>query len=151
MPLSQEEYDAIIGDSTKVISENIVWEGSSHSPARQFRVDIDSDEGHPIFVKGWYNPRSDKLSFAIIHRTVGDRIYGLDLGAGHSNPDGSLVGEKHKNYWRPGSRDKWAYVPEDITETLERPVAVWQQFCAEANLRHSGTMFHPNIQGESLL
>ena len=146
MALSQQEYDEIIADNTKVIVEDIGWEGAANSPTREFRIDIDSNEGYPIFVKGWYNPPSGKLSYAIIHRSVG-RIYGLDLGADHQNPDGQPVGEKHKNYWVPGSRDKWAYVPEDITETWHRPVVVWNQFCAEANLRHLGAIQDPITQG----
>ena len=150
MTLSQPEYDAIIEDDTKVIAENIAWEGTPNSPTREFRIDIDSDEGHPIFLKGWYNPASGKLSYAIIHRSVG-RIYGLDLGADHCNPDGKPVGEKHKNYWVPGRRDRWAYVPEDITEAWDRPVDVWRQFCAEARLTHSGIMAPPVVQGTVLL
>ena len=67
LALSQQEYDAIISDRTKVIEEDIVWEGPGNSPTREFRIDIDSSEGYPIFVKGWYNPRSGKLSFSIIH------------------------------------------------------------------------------------
>ena len=145
MTLSQQEYNAIIDDDTKVVAEDIAWQPRSNSPAREFRIDIDSDEGYPIFVKGWYNPFSGKLSYAIIHRSVG-RIYGLDLGAEHRNPNGELVGEKHKNYWVPGSRDNWAYVPEDITETWNRPVAAWKQFCDEARLRHTGTIQYPLTQ-----
>jgi hypothetical protein len=60
--MSQQEYDAIINDRTKVIEADIVWEGAGNSLTREFRMDIASDEGHPIFVKGWYNPRSGKLS-----------------------------------------------------------------------------------------
>ncbi len=128
--LSQVEYEDIIKDTTKEgyhqrITEDISWEGGSNSRAKEFRIDIDSGEGYLIFVKGWFNPFSGKLSYAIIHRTVG-RIYGLDLGADHCNPDGEFVGEKHKNYWVPDSRDKWAYVPEDITETWNHPVAAWE-------------------------
>ncbi len=145
--MSQQEYDAIIDDRTKVIEADIVWEGAGNSLTREFRMDIASDEGHPIFVKGWYNPRSGKLSFSIIHRTVGGRIYGLDLGAEHYNPDGKPVGEKHKNYWVSGYRDKWAYVPDDITGTWDRPIQVWEQFCAEVSLSHSGTIRHPDTQG----
>ncbi len=151
MPLSRPEYEALIGDDTKSIAGDIEWEGRPNTLARQFRVDIDSESGHPIFVNGWYNPNSGKLSYALIHRTVG-RIHGLDLGADHCNPDGEFVGEKHKNYWVPGSRDKWAYVPDDITETWDRPVAVWAQFCAEINLRHEGTLREPGfVQGASLI
>ncbi len=90
MTLDQQEYEAIINDNTKVITEDIVWEGRPNSPMRKFRIDISSDEGYPIFVKGWYSPRSGKLSYAIIHLTVG-RIYGLDLGAAHCNPDGKIA------------------------------------------------------------
>ena len=150
MPLSQQEYDDIINDTTKVIGEDIAWESGRNSPVKDFRIDIDSDDGHPIFVKGWYNASSGKLSYAIIHRGVG-RIYGLDLGADHINPNGEPVGEKHKNYWVPGSRDKWAYVPDDITETWNHPAAVWRQFCDEANLRHLGTIQDVVVQGSMLL
>lgn len=146
MVLSRDDYNAIINDDSKAITEDIVWERASNSPAREFRIDIDSSEGYPIFVKGWFNPYSGKLSYGIIHRSVG-RIYGLDLGADHRNPDGERVGEKHKNYWVPGSRDKWAYVPQDISETWNRPVAVWSQFCKEARLYHSGTIHNPATQG----
>ncbi len=150
MSLSQVEYDAIINDETKVIAGNIEWEGNRHSPARKFRVDIDSSEGYPILVDAWCNFASAKLSFSIIHRSVG-RIYGLDLGADHQNPDGTFVGEKHKNHWVPGSRDKWAYVPGDITETWEHPVEVWRQFCHEARISHYGEMQVPAIQGALML
>ena len=145
MTLSQSEYDDIINDHTKSIAGDIAWEGPSPGLARKFRIDIESPDGYPIFVQGWYNFGSGKLSYAIIHRAVG-RIYGLDLGAEHYNPDGELMGEKHKNYWVPGSRDKWAYVPDDITATWEQPVEVWEQFCAEARITHSGTMQPPSFQ-----
>ena len=151
MTLSQQEFEDIINDGTKIIADDIKWEGSNNAPTREFRVAVESDAGYPIFVKGWYNPRSGKLSFAIIHRTVGGRIYGLDLGADHQNPDGNLVGEKHKNFWSPGSRDKWAYIPQDITETWNRPVEVWKQFCDEANLKHLGNILHPDTQAEMMI
>ena len=150
MTLSQQEYEAIINDMTKVIYEDITWEGAGNSSMCQFTVDIQSDDAHPIFVKGWYNPLSGKLSYSIIHRSVG-RIYGLDMGADHVNPNGEPVGEKHKNYWVPGRRDKWAYVPEDITESWNRPGAVWGQFCAEAKIWHLGVIHDPVVQGSMLL
>ena len=139
MTLSQEEFKAIINNQTKVIPENIEWRAGRNSSALEFRSDIFIVEGHPIFVRGWFYPDSGKLSYSIIHRSVG-RIYGLDLGAQHRNPDGQLVGETHKNFWREGYRDKWAYSPEDITAPWNNPFKVWEQFCAEANLVHSGTM-----------
>lgn len=151
MPLSVDEYQAIIDDHTKRIWGNIAWEGRPTAYQRQFRVEVDSESGHPLFIKGWYNAGASKLSYALIHRVAG-RIYGLDLGADHINPDGQSVGEKHKNYWVPGYRDRWAYVPNDITEPWQRPVAVWSQFCAELHLRHEGTLSDPGaVQGAALL
>lgn len=145
MTLSQSEYEEIINDDAKTIEGDIIWENADNPQAQRFRAEIESN--YPIFINGWYNPFSGKLSYAIIHRRVG-RIYGLDLGAEHRNPDKQLVGEKHKNYWREGHRDKWAYVPEDITEPYSHPEAVWEQFCAEAKLRHSGSISSPSVQTE---
>lgn len=114
-------------------------------------MDVDSASGHPIFIKGWYNAHAGKLSYALIHSRAG-RIHGLDLGADHCNPDRKPVGQKHKNYWVPGSRDKWAYEPDDITKPWHCPVAVWAQFCVEINLLHAGTLPDPGVtQGAALL
>ena len=145
MPLSQEEYTNILDDYTKSIVGDIAWEKDAYTPAHRFRADVQSD--YPLFLNGWYNPASHKLSYAIIHQGEG-RIYGLDLGADHRNPNGDRVGEKHKNYWVPGQRDKWAYPPQDITEPWDRPIEVWRQFCDEAKLRHLGIMRPPIIQME---
>ncbi len=151
MTLSQGEFEDILNDDTKRISTDIDWsDDQDHSPAQEFRAEIESASGRSMFIRGWYSPMSGKLSFAMILRGEG-RIYGLDLGADHRNRNGVRVGEKHKNCWREGYRDKYAYVPPDITEPWERPVAVWRQFCAEANLTHSGTMREPEVQREALL
>jgi hypothetical protein len=61
----------------------------------------------------------------------------------HPNLDGTRVGEKHKHAWTEDLGIKDAYVPEDITATLDEPVRVWEQFCAEAKVVHSGQMGVP--------
>ena len=143
MTLSQQEYSSILSDSSKHIQADILWGNDvDNSPARVFRVEIRSESGYPLFIAGRYNPVAGKLSYSLILRGTG-RIYGLDLGVGHRNPDGELVGEIHKNYWTPGYRDSWAFVPEDITETWDRPVEVWRQFCDEARIRHLGRLNSP--------
>ena len=101
----------------------------------------------PLFVIGRYNSVVGTLTYALIHRAAG-RIYALDLGTDHHNPDCNRVGEKHKHRWTEGFRDKQAYVPEDITESWDRPVEVWGQFCAEARIRHTGRMDPPAVQEE---
>jgi hypothetical protein len=59
------------------------------------------------------------------------------------NPDGRLVGEKHKHRWTELHQAKEAYVPPDITSPVSDPVAVWTQFCAEASITHNGTLQVP--------
>ena len=100
-----------------------------------------------MYVVGRYNRMAGTLSFSLIHRGAG-RIYALDLGADHHNPTCQRTGEKHKHTWTQEFRDKHAYVPEDITETWDKPVAVWAQFCKEANIVHEGKLAVPTFQEE---
>ena len=146
--ITQQEFNAILADTTKTIEGDLAWsDDEDHSPAIEFRAEVRSEAGYPLFVVGRYNPMAGTLSFAIIHRGAG-RIYGLDLGADHHNPTCQRVGEKHKHRWTEAFRDKEAYVPDDITESQDHPVSVWAQFCKEANIRHDGMLTAPVIQEE---
>ena len=148
MAVREEEVESILADSTKHIAGDIVWAADvDHSPAKEFRIEVQTDNEYPLFVAGRFNPFSGKLSFALILRGTG-RVYALDLGKDHRNPQGVRIGEKHKHRWMDGLRDTSAYVPVDITETWDRPLAVWDQFCAEARLRHDGMMHAPQLQDE---
>lgn len=143
-PEMDADYKAIIDDEAKSITENIVWHDAPNSAtAQEFRVNVDYPEVDALFIKGRYNPSAGKLSYALVIPRVG-RIYGLDMGRNHNNPNREAVGTTHKNYWVEGAEDDWAYAPEDITASLNDPVEVWRQFCAEANIRHTGTMARPS-------
>lgn len=143
MPLTQLEFDALLADVTKRIDKDIDWsEDEDHSPSVEFRAEVTSDVGYPLFVKGSYNALAKALSFALIHRAVG-RIYALDLGKDHHNPSCQTVGELHKHRYTEQYRDKNAYVPSDITAPVDDPVSVWKQFCTEANIIHTGIMHVP--------
>ena len=143
MTISLQEFETILADDTKEIAQDVVWgEDEDHSPAKEFRATVVSEGGHPLFVVGRYNFPAGTLSYALIHRGAG-RIYAIDLGADHHNPDCNRTGEKHKHRWAEGFRDKQAYVPEDITEPWERPIEAWGQFCTEARIRHTGKMYSP--------
>jgi hypothetical protein len=146
--LTRQEFDVILADTTKRILGDIDWrEDADHSPAREFRIEVSSDSGWPIFIVGRWNPYAGTLSYVLIHRGAG-RIYGLDLGADHHNPTCERVGEKHKHAWTEEFRDKQAYVPSDITASWDQPVEVWRQFCRQANITHQGQMHPPSGQGE---
>lgn len=144
MSLSQMEFDAILKDNSKTIKGDIIWR--EESLWFKFKAEIQIDFGnYQLSVRGTYNPMIDALSYHLIYPPYG-RIYGLDLGKNHRNPNGELVGEKHKHRWSEIYCDKQAYVPPDITASAQDPVQVWNQFCREANLQHQGRMSPPDLQ-----
>ena len=141
--LTRQEFEAILADTAKRIEGDISWAADEdHSPAREFRAEILSAQSPNLFVVGWYNQLTEKLNYTIVHRDFG-RIYALNIGAAHRNPNSELVGDKHKHYWSERARDRMAYVPDDITEPWDRPVEAWRQFCREANIDHRGVMLPP--------
>lgn len=141
--MTQFEFEQLMADTTKRISGDISWsDDEDHSPAVEFRVDVGSQTGYTLFVKGSYNPIAQTLTYALIYPSVG-RIYALDMGKDHHNPSCINVGDKHKHRWNEQLRDKEAYVPEDITASVTDPVAVWQQFCTESSITHEGVMHAP--------
>jgi hypothetical protein len=143
MALTQAEFESLIDDTSKRIDGDIGWDDDEdHSPSVEFRADVHSDAGYPLFVRASYNAMTRCLTYALIHRSSG-RIYALDLGKDHHNPSCNNTGDKHKHRWNDALRDREAYVPNDITAPPSDPVAVWQQFCAEAKITHTGTLQEP--------
>jgi hypothetical protein len=141
--MTQSEFEVLIDDPTKTIQADIDWsEDEDHSPSVEFRAEIQSEMGYPLFVRASYNGLANTLTYAIIHRGEG-RIYGLDLGKDHHNPSCKNVGEKHKHRWNEILKDKEAYVPGDITAPVNDPVAVWKEFCSEAKIIHGGKLKEP--------
>lgn len=141
--LTNDEFEAILRDEMKRIVGDLVWtEDEDHSPAWEFRVSVESTSGWPLLVSGRYNPAAATLTYALILKTAG-RIYALDLGKDHHNPECERVGEKHKHRWSERHGDKKAYVPDDVRAPVSDPVSVWTEFCAEANIRHEGSMQDP--------
>jgi hypothetical protein len=130
----------LINDNSKFIDGDISWlEDEDHSPSVEFRAEVSSDAGYPLFVKGSRNVLAGTLSYALIHKGSG-RIYALDMGKDHHNPSCEYVGEKHKHRWDEPLRDKNAYAPDDVTADINDPATVWKQFCAEARITHKGAM-----------
>lgn len=143
---TEAEFATLLADASKAIHCDISWsEDEDHSPAVEFRVEIISEPGYPLFVRGSFNPLARTLTYAIIHASS-RRIYALDLGKDHHNPSCSNVGEKHKHRWTDQFRDKEAYAPADITHPVTSPVEVWKEFCAEAKITHRGVMHPPSAQ-----
>jgi hypothetical protein len=141
--MTQAEFEAIVADASKRIDGDILWsEDEDHSPAVEFRADVISGPGYPLFTRGSYNREARKLSYVLIHRSEG-RIYGLCLGIDHHNPGCDYVGDRHKHRWTELLRDKEAYVPPDITVGVNDLLASWEQFCLEARIIHNGVLHLP--------
>lgn len=141
--MNQTDFETLLNDTTKRIVSDITWaDDEDHSPTVEFRVEVESDAGYPIFIKGSFNWLAGALSYTLVHRGSG-RIYALDLGKDHHNPSCNNVGEKHKHRWNESLRDKEAYVPAEITAPVTDPVSVWAQFCEEAKIQHRGVMHRP--------
>lgn len=150
MAITQTEFETILTDTSKRIAGDIKWKSDEdHSPAVEFRVSVISSTGYPLFVNGRYNGLARTLSFHLIHSGTG-RIYGLDLGADHHNPTCQRIGEKHKHRWTDTCADKEAFIPDDITATVNEVVSVWQQFCLEVKIIHNGSLDNPPPSQEDL-
>lgn len=148
--LPDAEFQALLDDDSKTIEGDIDWSSDEdHSPAVEFFVTVSSAGEYPLVIRGSYNHQIQALTFAMIHRGIG-RIYALDLGKDHRNPNGIRVGPKHKHSWIERFRDREAYVPNDITAPATDPLKVWEQFCAEAKITHTGTMHAPPIPEPTL-
>ncbi len=151
MPLTNVQFASILEDSSKQIEGDIGWvEDEDHSPVLEFRAEVRSDSGWPLFVRGSYNCLAGALTYALILKPEG-RIYALDMGKDHHNRACTPVGENHKHCWSERFRDKEAYQPQDITAPLSDPVAVWAQFCEEARIVHRGNLARPAPQEELFL
>ncbi len=144
--MTDAEFATIMEDTSKTVEGDIGWrDDEDHSPTVEFVMPITSQAGYPLLARGSYNRGAGTLTFAIIHREEG-RIYALDMGKRHHNPDCHFVGDKHKHHWTEQFRDKEAYEPSDITAPLTDVSQVWRQFCAEAALRHDGAMLPPPVR-----
>ena len=59
----QSEFEALMDDTTKCITDDISWSpNEDHSPAVEFRVEVYSEAGYPLFAKGYSNVASRKLT-----------------------------------------------------------------------------------------
>jgi len=150
MPISQTEFDAMMADTSKHIDGDLRWRpDEDHSPGIEFRAEVLSDAGYPLFAAGRFNRLAGKTSFSLIHKTTG-RVYGLCLGSDHHNPTCERIGERHKHLWTDANKDKWAYVPPDVSARAEDPVGAWQEFCREAGIDHRGQLAQPGPAQEDL-
>lgn len=140
-----------MSDKSKRIIENITWKGDKKdSETVKFRVSILSNNDHNIFADGSYNRYLERLSYKIIHKEIGRRIYGLDMGKDHKNPDKTIVKGNHIHEWNEDFEDRIAYSANNIIiSKATNPIEVWKEFCRETSINFQGIMEEiPLIQFE---
>ena len=126
MSLTDTDFASILDDRTKRIQGAVVWKkDEDRSFAWEFRVEVESTSGWPLFVQGRYNSTAGTLTYTLILKSEG-RIYGLDLGKDHHNPNCNQVGERHMHRWSEKHGDKEAHVPNAVKAHVSNPVAVWE-------------------------
>jgi hypothetical protein len=145
MIFTESAMKIILNDSTKIINGDIRWQkDEDHSPTVEFFVSVDCESGYPLRIRGSYNVKCQNLGFSMILGGNG-RIYGLDIGTDHRNPKplNGNIGKLHKHIWKNAYKDKYAYVPDDITAGANEVLKAWQEFCVEAKITHCGTFEEP--------
>ena len=147
LALNSPDIIRFIRDRSKWIDGDIGWapDNNNNPAARVFRRRILHNGDNLTFVVARFNYMASKLTYCIFHPTAG-RIYGLDIGVMHRNPNLKVVGRIHKHSWNPRDRDKYAYVPSDITATWDQPIRAWREFCDEAGIQHYGELDSPSVQ-----
>ena len=148
MAPTDEEFAAIM-EGSKLIAGDITWEWRDQArTALIFKTAVESEVGEELVMHGHYIPDKPSLTFALIHEGA-RRIYGLDMGRNHRDAQNRPVGTLHKHFWSEQYMDeREAYVPVDITAPASEPLAVWGQFCEEANIEHTGVMVPPQSRLE---
>ena len=95
MPISQAEFDAMMEDAAKWIEGDLCWrEDPDRSPAVEFRAEVQSEVGYPLWVNARFNRLAGTLSYTLVHRAYRP---GICLGP-----------------WRGSSQ---SHLPEDRRET----------------------------------
>ena len=138
--MTQAEFEEIRDDFTKEIAGDICWQDDEdHSPSVEFRAEVSSSKGYPLFVNGSYSSKARKLSFAVIHAKK-RRIFGFCIGSDHHNPRCDMAGDPHKHSWDETTGTKFAEPLDPNLPPVDQVAAIWLLFCNEFNLTHSGTM-----------
>lgn len=145
--MEKADFQAILRDTSKRVEGNLSWSRPQPgTPWVKFRANIASEAGYPLQVEGSHNPLAEKTTFTVLYAGKG-RIYALDLGGAHKQPDGEMLEGTHKHRLADDGQLE-AYVPLDITADPTDPVLAWDEFCAEFNLAHQGELLAPSVQLE---
>lgn len=153
--ITDREFGELLSDPTKESVGDIRWGAvAGREPAQRFTIAVQSASGWPLRVEAWWNPRAEKLSYALIYEGVG-RIVGLDVDptTPHHNPGCRPTRSTrshcdcprgtHIQRWSEADGMARADATPEITASWDEPVAAWRQFCDLINLAHRGILREP--------
>lgn len=148
--MNDQEVAAILADPSKRIVGDLVWfEPTPGCAWVKFTAEVENSEGWPLKATGSYNRENQKISLNLLHPGVKGRLYGLEIGSAHAYPDGRKLEGTHKHRWTEDEGDAHVFVPDDVTAEPGEPVRAWHEFCAEAQIRHTGELKDPpDLQDE---
>ena len=140
------DVETILADSSKRINQDITWAlDNAQSPIQGFEVEVISESGPRMSVTGWLNPEREKLNlnlFVFDHQAQ-RRIFAFNSGTVfHRNPSGERLTVTHVHRWTAEYGDRLADPRPDLPP-WNQPLALWLQFCREANILHHGRMTLP--------
>lgn len=148
MPLTQEEFDAIIADDSKQIVGDIEWSlDPDRADASRFEVPVLWDDDRPLWVSGFYRPSYRKLTYSL--RLDQTRIAGIDFGrnVGHTNRNRNKLIGPHLQWWSESAGRAEAYpVPSDMPD-WNLPLAVWGRILSRLGIVHEGELAEPALEG----
>lgn len=80
MSISELEVKVILAEQSKRIDGDVIWrDRQGRAAGKVFRVDVGSEPDWALFIAGFWNPESGKLTYDLVHGKR-DRIIGLHLG-----------------------------------------------------------------------
>lgn len=153
MELRERQFQQFL-EAEKGIYIEIEWRYSSENRkffAFEAALDVPADLEIEATVHGSYSPVSlpSKLSFNLVIEGVGE-VYCLCMNHRH-NWSESPENRCHKHSWHLDTEMKQVYVPDDISSPFSRVRETWQEFCAEANIRHTETLEEPPSSTQSVI
>lgn len=147
--LTEEEVDDLLVSGHLTITKNIHWRLKNGNSFYCFKVPVmykHLEIKYSMELGGTKNPSISNYSFVLLLN--GQRIRGLDPQGRHNNrPRGSkeiikyIIG-LHKHKWIDPAYTTFAYVPLDITDTLDISLT-FRQFLSECGIIFTGTFDTP--------
>ncbi|HXX69640.1 MAG TPA: hypothetical protein VEK07_20825 [Polyangiaceae bacterium] len=132
MDLDEATVSTILSESKTLSATVLKFERKG--PYLKARVAVQSATGYDLAVEVTCNPVVGKISACLFVKGVKPgwaRIYGVDVGDDHHNPDCQMAGDPHRhNRWSVVHGCRFASPAPEFTSVTEEMVARFLQECS---------------------